>query len=142
MRYLLLKTKKKNTKSIQLEDYVILDKKIADEIVNGQTGLSLSVITRNVYDVREYLNFTKIIGVTVERIETFDEDVHITYLKNNDYSTVVVPKKLLNKKIEYSITAKCCEYSIVEYDSKQTIITHKSKGKHKLKENEVMIKVK
>ena len=141
MRYLKVKISKKNNKSLLLEDYVTLDSQKVDSLVLA-TGLPFSVIRKNVYDVKDYLNQSNILGVTIEKTEVIEDDVHITYLKNDEYITIVAPKKLLNKRTEFSVSLKCSQdYSFVDFDSKLPIIVHTDKGKHKLKENEFLIKV-
>lgn len=141
MRYIKLKLSNKSKNKILLEEHIKLSKEKVDKIKS--IGISsITIITHNVYDVNQYLKFSNIIGVTIERIETFDDDVHITYFKKDEYHTVVVPKKLLNKKIEYSASLPYTgEHKFIDYESENQIITWACKGKHKLKENEVLIRV-
>lgn len=140
MRYLKLKiSKKEDADRIMLDDYVQASKEKLDCL--KAIVPNITYIKQNVYDVSNYMahNFK---GTTIQSVVPFDDvNVQVTYHKSNQDHQILIPKASITKKEVYSISLPSNKiHGYVSFDSSELILTSKSKGKHGLSENEIMIR--
>ena len=139
MKYAKIRLSKKSDKHILLNDIII--GKVPSSVIEKIQELnkcSITVVKNVQYDVGAFLR-TKVDGATIETIEQYDNDVHVTYFKNNDHHTIVVPKSLVNKKVYDEVRISYRELSYVDRDLLKEIYT--SNELDELKDNEILLKL-
>lgn len=140
MKYVKIRLSNKSDKKLILNDLLkvkLVSNDIIEAIQNIGKG-NLSIVKNVTYDVGEFLK-TTVLGATIETMEQFDNDIHVTYVKNNDYHTVVVPKSLVDKNVNDDVRVSYKELTYHDFDLKKSLYT--SKDLKDLKENEILLKM-
>lgn len=141
MRYVKIKLSNKSLKKLVLNELVsqkILSNDVIEKIKSLDKG-NLSLVKNIQYEVGEYIK-NAFSGATIETMEQYDNDIHVTYLKNNDYHTVIIPKQLLSKTVIDEVRVTYKEYEFIERELIKDLYT--SKELDELKSNEILLKVK
>lgn len=138
MKYAKIRLSKKSDKHIILNDIIGKVPSSVIENIQELNKCSISVVKNVQYDVGDFLR-TKVDGATIETIEQYDNDIHVTYFKNNDHHTIVVPKSLVNKKVYDEVRISYKELSYVDRDLLKAIYT--SNELDELKDNEILLKL-
>lgn len=93
-------------------------------------GYHITVIKNIEHSVNEYIRL-KHNGLTIESIEQFDNDIHVTVVRSADYHTIILPKSLFKstkQTYEFSIGCSDLNPEIVELDCSKRVKSHKSKS--------------
>lgn len=138
MKYAKIRLSKKSDKHIILNDIIGKVPSSVIEKIQELNKCSISVVKNVQYDVGDFLR-TKVDGATIETIEQYDNDINVTYFKNNDHHTIVVPKSLVNKKVYDEVRISYKELSYVDRDLLKAIYT--SNELDELKDNEILLKL-